>query len=95
MIFLAWVSDKYRQRAATIAVQVLMSIVGLLMTGFLHSPGRRYAGKKYIKRLFSPCIYSTAGRDFPGNCWLNKLHPWYPRIRECLIAVNGVSVNQE
>lgn len=44
-MFFAWISDKYRQRAAVIAVQALMTLVGLLMTGFLRSPGGRYAGK--------------------------------------------------
>ncbi len=45
IMFFAWISDKYRQRAALIAVQALMTLVGLLMTGFLHSPGGRYAGR--------------------------------------------------
>ncbi|KJA28876.1 hypothetical protein HYPSUDRAFT_623648 [Hypholoma sublateritium FD-334 SS-4] len=44
IMFFAWLSDKYRQRAAVIGVQALMTLVGLLMTGFLHSPGGRYAG---------------------------------------------------
>jgi hypothetical protein len=44
-MFFAWVSDKYRQRAATIAIQTLVTIVGLTVTGYAASPSWRYAGE--------------------------------------------------
>jgi len=43
-MFFSWISDKYRQRAAILAVQVLITIIGLALTGFAASPGWRYAG---------------------------------------------------
>ena len=44
-MFFAWISDKYRQRAAVIAVQAIITIVGLVLTGFARPAGWRYAGK--------------------------------------------------
>ena len=47
MVF-AWISDKYQQRAATIAIQTVVTIVGLLLTGFATRPGWRYAGESLM-----------------------------------------------
>ena len=43
-MFFAWVSDRYRQRAAVIAVQACITLVGLLVTGFARPAAWRYAG---------------------------------------------------
>jgi len=45
ILLFAWVSDKYQQRAAIIAIQTVVTIVGLVLTGYATSPGWRYAGK--------------------------------------------------
>ncbi|PPQ87485.1 hypothetical protein CVT25_008221 [Psilocybe cyanescens] len=34
ILFFAWISDKYRQRAAIIAFQAIVTIVGLVLTGY-------------------------------------------------------------
>ena len=47
-MFFSWVSDKYRQRAAVIAVQACITLVGLFLTGFTHSAAWRYAGLEII-----------------------------------------------
>jgi len=44
IMFFAWVSDRYRQRAAVIAVQACITLVGLLLTGFVRSAAWRYTG---------------------------------------------------
>ncbi|KAF8911501.1 major facilitator superfamily domain-containing protein [Gymnopilus junonius] len=44
IMFFSWISDKYRQRAAIIAVQTVMTMIGLFLTGFAPRPGWRYAG---------------------------------------------------
>lgn len=50
ILIFAWVSDKYHQRAAVIAVQTVITIVGMTLTGYAASPGWRYAGKLLSKR---------------------------------------------
>ncbi|KAF8918208.1 major facilitator superfamily domain-containing protein, partial [Mucidula mucida] len=44
VLLFAWLSDKYQTRAAFLAVQTLMTIVGLALTGYVKAPGWRYAG---------------------------------------------------
>ncbi|KAF8963681.1 major facilitator superfamily domain-containing protein [Flammula alnicola] len=44
ILIFAWISDKYRQRAAVIAIQATLTIVGLFMTGYSRNSGVRYAG---------------------------------------------------
>ncbi|KAF8161311.1 major facilitator superfamily domain-containing protein [Crassisporium funariophilum] len=44
VMFFAWISDKYRQRAAVIAVQAGITLLGLFLTGYAPQPGWRYAG---------------------------------------------------
>lgn len=43
MVF-AWLSDKFEKRAFFIAIQAIITIVGLLMTGYLTLGAWRYAG---------------------------------------------------
>ncbi|KAF8070732.1 major facilitator superfamily domain-containing protein [Lyophyllum atratum] len=40
----AWISDKFRHRALFIAIQAIMTLIGLVMTGFSSYAGVRYAG---------------------------------------------------
>ncbi|KAH7018541.1 major facilitator superfamily domain-containing protein [Microdochium trichocladiopsis] len=40
----SWLADKYRLRGPFVIFQGLVGIVGLCMTGFLHSPAPRYVG---------------------------------------------------
>ncbi|KAF9529667.1 major facilitator superfamily domain-containing protein [Crepidotus variabilis] len=40
----AWISDKYRLRAASIAIQTVITIVGLCLTGFASNQNWRYVG---------------------------------------------------
>ncbi|KAF5380507.1 hypothetical protein D9615_004684 [Tricholomella constricta] len=44
ILFFAWISDKYRHRALFIAIQAVMTLIGLFMTGFSSSSGWRYVG---------------------------------------------------
>lgn len=44
IMFFAWISDKYRQRAMFIAIQTLITLIGLFLTGFSSSPAWRYTG---------------------------------------------------
>jgi hypothetical protein len=43
-MFFAWIADKYRQRAAIIAIQAVITIIGMVMAGYLRNPGGRYTG---------------------------------------------------
>lgn len=43
-MFFACISDRYRQRAAVIASQAVMTLVGMVMTGYAPTSGGRYAG---------------------------------------------------
>jgi len=45
ILLFSWVSDRYQQRAAIIAIQTVVTIVGLVLTGYATSPAWRYAGK--------------------------------------------------
>jgi hypothetical protein len=69
MLF-AWVSDKYHQRAATIGIQTMVTIVGLVLTGFATSPGWRYAGTllclEHVWRR-SPLLISISSGIFLSN----------------------------
>jgi len=47
IVFFAWISDKYRHRALFIAVQTLVTLIGLCLTGFASAAGWRYAGSWY------------------------------------------------
>jgi MFS family permease len=42
--FFAWIGDKYRLRAPVIAMQCLITIVGLMLTAYHHRNGVRYFG---------------------------------------------------
>jgi hypothetical protein len=53
-MFFAWVSDRYRQRAAVIAVQACITLAGLLITGFARPAAWRYAGLNFIFSSFRP-----------------------------------------
>ncbi|KAF8806564.1 MFS general substrate transporter, partial [Phlegmacium glaucopus] len=44
IMFFSWVSDRYRQRAAVIAVQACITLAGLFLTGFARPAAWRYAG---------------------------------------------------
>ncbi|KAF8162367.1 major facilitator superfamily domain-containing protein [Pholiota molesta] len=44
IMFFAWIADKYRQRAAIIAIQAVITIIGMVMAGYLRNPGGRYTG---------------------------------------------------
>ncbi|KAF9486022.1 MFS general substrate transporter [Pholiota conissans] len=44
IMFFAWIADKYRQRAAIIAIQAVITVIGMTMAGYLKSPSGRYAG---------------------------------------------------
>ncbi|KAF9451529.1 MFS general substrate transporter [Macrolepiota fuliginosa MF-IS2] len=44
IMFFAWLSDKYRQRATFIALQTGMTLLGLFLTGFMNSASWRYFG---------------------------------------------------
>ncbi|RDB25089.1 hypothetical protein Hypma_007609 [Hypsizygus marmoreus] len=44
IMFFAWISDKYRHRALFIAIQAIITIIGLILTGFSSSPWARYIG---------------------------------------------------
>ena len=46
-MFFSWLSDRYRQRAAVIAVQACITLVGLLVTGFARPAAWRYAGSEF------------------------------------------------
>ncbi|KAF9553035.1 MFS general substrate transporter [Agrocybe pediades] len=56
IMFFAWLSDKYRQRAAVIAIQAVMTLVGLVLTGFVSIPGWRYAGIFLTNAGASGCV---------------------------------------
>lgn len=43
-MFFAWISDKYRKRAVFIAIQAIITLIGLVITGFAPVPGWRYFG---------------------------------------------------
>jgi predicted exporter len=42
--FFAWISDKTKKRAIWLGVQTLMSITGLMITGYAKPHGARYLG---------------------------------------------------
>ncbi|KAK0451144.1 major facilitator superfamily domain-containing protein [Desarmillaria tabescens] len=44
VIFFAWLSDRYRMRALFLAIQALMTIIGLALIGYADMSGWRYAG---------------------------------------------------
>ncbi|KAH9485504.1 MFS transporter prlL [Psilocybe cubensis] len=44
ILLFAWVSDKYRQRAVLIAIQSVITIIGLVLTAYTKQAGWRYAG---------------------------------------------------
>ena len=44
MVF-AWLSDRYRQRAAFIALQTAFTLAGLCLMAFVSDAGWRYAGR--------------------------------------------------
>ncbi|KDR75670.1 hypothetical protein GALMADRAFT_140293 [Galerina marginata CBS 339.88] len=44
IMFFAWLSDKYHQRAAIMAIQTVITLIGLILTGFVPHAGWRYAG---------------------------------------------------
>ncbi|KNZ74905.1 hypothetical protein J132_05904 [Termitomyces sp. J132] len=44
ILFFAWISDKLRLRALFLAIQTIMTLVGLVLTGFSTSPAWRYVG---------------------------------------------------
>ncbi|KAK0219197.1 major facilitator superfamily domain-containing protein, partial [Armillaria fumosa] len=44
VILFAWLSDRYHMRALFIAIQALMTIIGLALTAFAKPPGWRYTG---------------------------------------------------
>lgn len=44
ILFFAWISDKFRHRALFIAIQAIMTLVGLILTGFSSSAAWRYVG---------------------------------------------------
>ncbi|KAK0437695.1 major facilitator superfamily domain-containing protein [Armillaria borealis] len=44
VILFAWLSDRYHMRAMFIAIQALMTIIGLALTGYASPPGWRYTG---------------------------------------------------
>lgn len=44
IMFFAWLSDKYCQRALVIGIQTGITILGMCLTGFAAQPGWRYLG---------------------------------------------------
>ena len=78
MVF-AWISDKYQQRAAIIAIQTVVTIVGLLLTGFATSPGWRYAGESLMKSVLAPLLMRFF-RHFSRQRRVWRLHSGYHRI---------------
>ncbi|KAK0486165.1 major facilitator superfamily domain-containing protein [Armillaria novae-zelandiae] len=44
IFFFAWLSDKYHMRALFLTIQMLMTIIGLVLTAYTSIPGWRYTG---------------------------------------------------
>lgn len=44
IFFFAWLSDKYHMRALFLTIQMLMTIIGLVLTAYTSLPGWRYTG---------------------------------------------------
>lgn len=57
VVIFSWLSDKYHQRAIFIALQAVITLVGMVLLGYAPLPGWRYAGKVYLtlSLLFS-CV---------------------------------------
>ncbi|KAF8229045.1 MFS general substrate transporter [Tricholoma matsutake] len=56
VMFFAWISDKHCHRALFIAVQTLITLTGLCLTGFAPAAGWRYAGIFLSNAGCSGCI---------------------------------------
>lgn len=57
--FFAWLSDKTKKRALWIAVQTLITIVGLMVTGYAKPNGARYFGIFLINMGATGCVPAT------------------------------------
>lgn len=44
ILIFAWLSDRYHMRALFLAIQTLMTIIGLVLTAHINLPGWRYTG---------------------------------------------------
>lgn len=69
----AWVSDKYRQRAAVIAMQATVTITGLFLTGYAHNGGWRYAGSYTSARRSSRFRWINSLISFQVSFWLTQV----------------------
>lgn len=66
VFFFAWLSDKYHMRALFLTVQMLMTIIGLVLTAYTSIPGWRYTGESDDEFVLVSCIcffylYFTTG----------------------------------
>ncbi|KAG6850853.1 hypothetical protein H0H93_007471 [Arthromyces matolae] len=60
ILFFAWISDKYRLRALFIAIQTIMTLVGLVLTGFSSSSAWRYIANKILMMDTHPMITQSS-----------------------------------
>ncbi|KAF9464979.1 major facilitator superfamily domain-containing protein [Collybia nuda] len=64
IMFFAWMSDKYQQRALFIAIQTFITLVGLFLTCFSSSSAWRYTGEKTSISLHHKLIPTSTGLFF-------------------------------
>jgi len=55
-MFFAWLSDKYRSRAPFLAVQTVITIVGLFITAYHPKANIRYMGLYFVTAGSAGCI---------------------------------------
>ncbi|KAK0494759.1 major facilitator superfamily domain-containing protein [Armillaria luteobubalina] len=67
IFFFAWLSDKYHMRALFLTIQMLMTIIGLVLTAYTSLPGWRYTGESDDQLVLVSCIYSSTTGIFLAN----------------------------
>ncbi|KAK0195772.1 major facilitator superfamily domain-containing protein [Armillaria mellea] len=67
IFFFAWLSDKYHMRALFLTIQMVMTIIGLVLTAYTSLPGWRYTGESDDEFVLMSYIYSFTTGIFLAN----------------------------
>lgn len=78
--FCAWVSDKTKKRAGLIAVQTVVTTVGLILVAYAKQNGVRYFGNKTFFWNFSTYAKTNICRSFLGKWWRIIFYSRHPRL---------------
>lgn len=84
-MFFAWLSDSYCQRALFIAIQAVLTLIGLLLTAYSPTATWRYIGAHDPKNPIGQQLTPAFLRHIFKQCGLRRVHSRYSCLCERIL----------